>query len=426
MKKNLLKLGALAVALVVLFAACAQPVEETKSKEEDVIIRLFLDRPANETLDVGDRLQIRAGTKFAIPGYLDLEEEKEYVIEVPAGGVTDNSNVFWSQDVYKIKRSFWKPRTRGDNINEATGADIKHLIPLARSRTIPWSINPAALSTDAAVAVTNAPTSSSAIMANAVPPSVSAILANDQEASSFVYVSYHGTPPTDHYYGAADLSWIDDPAVQLATKMDAYGHFKDNVNTQYISAAMSSDPAWALNGPITSTSNPWYSVLDSYLPQKGTPTNPNNKYYETGTVVITDGVADNNHNTIPPTMSNLGGVPKIVSKNAYYIDLVLINKTVDDPLKGGSLKKSVSVYLELEVLPPNGTPVGTNNTMGGMDNRVFYMYTKGKHGFNNWDYTNGKWMENNDNIKPLSLKPGINEVYLRYFSSTNASDEMHL
>jgi hypothetical protein len=418
MKKNLLSLGALALVLGFVFAACAQPTEETKSKEEDVILRLYLDRPAGQTLDVGDQFQIRVGTKFAIPAYL---KEETYTFK-------DAANADQT-----ITRYVWRPRVRGSK-DEATGADVKSQVPLARATAggatygeATWLIDMAEI----ALVVT---------ASNLVDSATGALMAAN---TTYTYTpTTSGAVPVDP--STDDISWVTDDTVPAAIKStlrtdiiaDGTANTLNPGKAVYIGRDLDLDPNWKamIGGTLTgisaltgSETNPWFSVLDNYLPQKGTGGNPNNKYFETGMITITSGVADISHDPgTTPTI--VGGVPKIVTKDAYYVDLVLINKTVDDPLKGGSLKKSLSgAYLELEVLAPetNATP-GVNGTVGGMDNSVFYMYTKDKHGFNTWNTADGKWNETNDNIKTLSLKPGINEIYLRYFSSDNASEEMHL
>jgi hypothetical protein len=393
MKKNLLKLGALAVALVVLFAACAQPVEETKSKEEDVIIRLFLDRPVGETLKEGDSFQIRVGTKFAIPAYL---KEETYT--------------FMNGTEQTITRYVWRSRVRG-NQDESFGADLKSLIPLKRLRSgtvANWLINPVELSPITAGAVAT----------------VNGVLLLGGVSNLTTMVDSNG-----YVLSTDNISWVEDSTVPLLSKIVLQNAIDADKNPDgkaiYIGYDLNNDPNW---GGIDSVTNPWFSVLDSELPQKGTPINPNNKYYETGVITLTSGKADVQHNSTLPT----GGVPLVVSKDAYYVDLVLINKVIDDPLKGATLKKSVSAYLELEVLPSVdfsaslGTALPFGKTNGGMPSAVFYMYTKDKHGFNTWNSDKNEWNTDNANIKTLSLKPGINKVYLRYFSSDNASEEMGL
>jgi hypothetical protein len=61
-------------------------------------------------------------------------------------------------------------------------------------------------------------------------------------------------------------------------------------------------------------------------------------------------------------------------------------------------------------------------TFDAMPNTA-YMYTKDKHGFNDlWKMggANAYYKSNNANIKKVSLKPGINELYLSYFSHGQA------
>jgi hypothetical protein len=476
MKKNLLKLGALAVALVVLFAACAQPAEDSaKSSGQDVIIRLFLDRPASETLKAGDRFQIRAGTKFAIPAYL---AEETYSVDVPAFFQSSNGAVpYAAATKLEATRYVWRPRVRNSDDPEK-GANVKALIPLARSVTgnnqyadwlidkdvqddvdgyvdnsgTPLVIDPSTHTSISASDISNANITvgnAQSLMycdtdvtnATGALDAVAGTLNNAASAGGFVYVGVGGNPLKAYYFGAEDLSWINDPDVPLLPKVDAIEDILavgaaniTTTNPQYkgkaifISQELAKDPTWKERPPstanITGSGNPWFSVLDNYLPQKGTPTNPNNKYYETGVIQLVDGKADTAHGG---SAQNNEGLPIVVTKDQYYVDLILINKVIDDPLKGGSLKKSASVYLELEVLSgsgPGGTPA--NVAIGGMPNNYFYMYTRDKHGFNTWDATNNKWNTDNANIKTVSLKPGINEVYLRYFSSANASDEMGL
>ena len=65
MKKNFVKLGALAVAvtLALVFAACAQPTDESTGAGTPTIIRLYLDRQAAPEIGAsGPTLQLFVGT----------------------------------------------------------------------------------------------------------------------------------------------------------------------------------------------------------------------------------------------------------------------------------------------------------------------------------------------------------------------------
>jgi hypothetical protein len=65
MKKHLMKLGALAVAaaLALAFAACAQPTDESSGAGTPTILRLYLDKDLTQTTIQGSpQIQIRVGT----------------------------------------------------------------------------------------------------------------------------------------------------------------------------------------------------------------------------------------------------------------------------------------------------------------------------------------------------------------------------
>jgi hypothetical protein len=172
---------------------------------------------------------------------------------------------------------------------------------------------------------------------------------------------------------------------------------------------------------------------------------PTAKYFETGVIRITSGVMAANQNDSNPAFgggagaatgnptitstADFGGHPKVVTTDSqYYVDIVLIDKTTAAKTYGETLKKSFSGYVELEILPSTpyvdgkGNVVGGSDTpawpatWGGMDGTFYYMYTKDRHGYNRWDTAEGKWQTANENVKKLSLKPGINEVRLSYFS----------
>jgi hypothetical protein len=154
---------------------------------------------------------------------------------------------------------------------------------------------------------------------------------------------------------------------------------------------------------------------------------PTAKYFETGVVRITNGVVNIGQ---AAAVQEPGGVPKVVTTDSqYYVDIVLINKTPAAKEFGSTLKSSFSGYIELEILPSSqywntkvnppaisGTAPVAPATWGGMDGRNYYMYTKDRHGFNSWNTAEGKWNTGNDYVKKVSLKPGINEIRLSYFS----------
>ena len=66
MKKNFVKQGALAVAvtLTLIFAACAQPVDEAAGADTPTILRVYLDRQALPSIidDGTDSLLFTVGT----------------------------------------------------------------------------------------------------------------------------------------------------------------------------------------------------------------------------------------------------------------------------------------------------------------------------------------------------------------------------
>jgi hypothetical protein len=103
-------------------------------------------------------------------------------------------------------------------------------------------------------------------------------------------------------------------------------------------------------------------------------------------------------------------------KNAYYIDIELLDKTPGSKGYDDFFKSSGSFYLELRV----GNNVSfAANAAGGMLG-YYYMYTPGKKGFNDFQgMTTGGiavYKTDNANIKKFNLKPGINEISLSDFS----------
>jgi hypothetical protein len=108
-----------------------------------------------------------------------------------------------------------------------------------------------------------------------------------------------------------------------------------------------------------------------------------------------------------------------------YIDIELVDVKPSSAGFGSVYSGSISGYVELAV------STGTLATHG-VDADHVYMYTKDKHGFNDFlriataadeTATNGAitigstiYGVKNANIKKVSLKPGINDLYLSFFS----------
>jgi hypothetical protein len=570
MKKNLLKLGALAVALVVLFAACAQPTDETKSdSSRDVILRILLDRPEKQTLDTGDRFQIRVGQNLAVPAYLEEEAPVVFKTTTPVvidhatgralevggaaataalGSAPPTATLYPANNTtgYELKRRVWKPTDRKAN-DGAGGSNNKSYIPMNRARTAAYPslvglpgtpVNPNAPgAAPAIIPATNASNlfanwmdsklrlakksyfagtnltiyanlTASVVAAapyngtgipglpvietysalNSTPQLAGALLPHDGGRTGFtaalglvggVAGAPAATDPTPYVYttgapaAAAQRVWIGTDGLTQASidalpagggtqaadgqkggdavKMEIYWRESKvyEAGGAFISRALAQTDWWAralASYPaVASHINPLndiHTILEDRIPTA--------KYFETGVVRITSGVMATNQDPANPAVGNnaagtntipglditadLGGVPKVVTTNSqYYVDVVLIDKTPAAKTYGETLKKSFSGYVELEILP--STPYVDGNgdikglgvapspatpqwpaTWGGMDGTFYFMYTKDRHGYNRWDTAEGKWQTSNENVKKLSLKPGINEVRLSYFS----------
>ena len=141
--------------------------------------------------------------------------------------------------------------------------------------------------------------------------------------------------------------------------------------------------------------------------------NPKKKYLLSGKITA----------KIPVVASDTpaGGNIQVNAKGIYYIDIPLVNETVASKDRGSIYSSSISGYVELALdttANSNSLPVGGNGT-------ETYLYTKDKHGFNDlWkmDGAIARWKTTNSNIKKVSLKPGIKELYLSYFSSAQFSN----
>ncbi|MDR1252988.1 MAG: hypothetical protein LBK62_12635 [Treponema sp.] len=138
--------------------------------------------------------------------------------------------------------------------------------------------------------------------------------------------------------------------------------------------------------------------------------NPKKKFLDSGQIAIRPSYD-------PANGVNGGGNSiQVNAKDIYYVDIELVNKTPAAKDRGSIFDQSISGYLELNI----DNVAGGSSIVDGT-----YMYTKDKHGFNDlWKMENGAplWRSNNANIKKVSLKPGINEVYLSYFSNQRATN----
>jgi hypothetical protein len=117
-----------------------------------------------------------------------------------------------------------------------------------------------------------------------------------------------------------------------------------------------------------------------------------------------------------------GTTIQVDAKGIYYVDVPLVNLTVASKDRGSVYAGSISGWVELWVIDIASPPPAPAFQL---ENKIF-MYTKDKHGFNDlWKIdTNGAqiWKTTNSNIKKVSLKPGINELYLSYFSAQQAGN----
>jgi hypothetical protein len=435
MKKNLLKLGALAVALVVLFAACAQPTEEASSgSNKDTIIRLYLDRPDGQTLKEGDSFQLRVGQQLFTPLRL-VEETFSFTTTAataPAGtlnhvdGSTATSytpgTASYPAGEYTITRKVWRANTRAAGTGEGGTANVGYLLQ-DRER-----IGTPVLATWMAAT----PTNQYAIRAGAsatggLTATTGVLLKDGVGESDYTYTPSGGSLTAVGTDNLQNVALLDD-----TIKFVVYEREDGQV---FIGA--DAFETWG----VTNANLPYHTAIENNLPTR--------KYYETGIITITPGTNDETYVTAPTVV---GGVPKVVTTDSqYYVDLVLVNRTVAAKDYGATLKGSVSAYIELEILTNNATPaiapvplvpgttfirttpatpetapVAPTNlgaAVGGMPKLHFYMYTKEKHGFNTWNTAEGKWNTNNANVKKVNLKSGINEVRLSYFSKGEGSVE---
>jgi hypothetical protein len=469
MKNNLLKWGALIAALVLLAAACTQPTEDASSgnANKDVVIRLLLDRPEHQTLDVGDTFQIRVGQSVLSPARLVLEEAQfttttpvyidtstaPLLTPVNAAGV---GVIAYPAGTYTIKRYVWRPNTRADGTGE-TGTNNKASIPLNRPRGIAfvpagapaaptvfeaWLDSQLRLKTKQTTVGTNRALYTVANNTNLTAATAFSLLpfAAGAVGPAPAYAPNAGAAPSIYFYDTATqriyvgtddlqaIAGLASPAAATApanayttdsVKIMVY-HNESNENTVTLTPQYN---AFIGNNLITgewwtrAAGNDIHTILEDRIPTA--------KYFETGVVRITNGVPN-----IAQTAAaqDPGGVPKVVTTNSqYYVDIVLINKTPAAKEYGATLKSSFSGYMELEILPSSDywDPVAGNlkggvptapATWGGMNGSNYYMYTKDRHGFNSWNTAEGKWNTGNDYVKKVSLKPGINEIRLSYFS----------
>ena len=138
--------------------------------------------------------------------------------------------------------------------------------------------------------------------------------------------------------------------------------------------------------------------------------NPKKKYLLSGKITA----------KIPVVASDTpaGGNIQVNDKGIYYIDIPLVNETVASKDRGSIYAGSISGYVELRVN-------GTGGTVAASLSDKTFLYTKDKHGFNDlWKIVNGTplWDTRNTNIKKVSLKSGINELYLSYFSNEQSEN----
>ncbi|MDR1252624.1 MAG: hypothetical protein LBK62_10750 [Treponema sp.] len=140
--------------------------------------------------------------------------------------------------------------------------------------------------------------------------------------------------------------------------------------------------------------------------------NPKKKFLDSGLI------------TLKPTYAggDGGSTIQVNAKGVYYVDVELINQTVASKDRGSIFDASISGYVELVINTAAQLPVlpggGANPWL---TRETTYLYTADKHGFNDrWkldpDGFTNIWATTNKNIKKVSLKPGVNELYLSYFS----------
>jgi hypothetical protein len=136
--------------------------------------------------------------------------------------------------------------------------------------------------------------------------------------------------------------------------------------------------------------------------------NPKKKYLDSGVIELKSAY-------VGPDGDG-GSTIQVNAKGVYYVDVELINQTVASKDRGSIFDGSISGYVELII--GNATQA-TGNTW--LQANSTYLYTADKHGFNDrWkldpDGITTIWATTNKNIKKVSLKPGVNELYLSYFS----------
>jgi hypothetical protein len=135
------------------------------------------------------------------------------------------------------------------------------------------------------------------------------------------------------------------------------------------------------------------------------------KYLASGTLTAVAGVDD------PQSVTPVEGVPIQTDndkKKQRYIDIELIDLSPTSGAAYGSVfSKSIKGYVELAVTTASATSDLANTTA--------YLYTEGKRAFNEFYQNIGGvpvYRVNNANIKTFPLKPGVNELYLQFFSNT--------
>lgn len=147
------------------------------------------------------------------------------------------------------------------------------------------------------------------------------------------------------------------------------------------------------------------------------------KYLASGVIQAVDGVGTP-VNDAAITASGLIQTDN-KDKTQRYIDIELVDVKANTSGYGSVYSGSISGYLELAV-----SSTHTAGTTGLLADTI-YLYTKDKHGFNDFlrNATAADFAANpaliegtpvygvkNANIKKVSLKPGINDIYLSFFS----------
>jgi hypothetical protein len=137
--------------------------------------------------------------------------------------------------------------------------------------------------------------------------------------------------------------------------------------------------------------------------------NPKKKFLDSGEITLKGSYVGPNGPS--------GSTIQVNAKGVYYVDIELINQTVASKDRGSIFDGSISGYVELLIHSVNTALPATT----WLKSDSTYLYTADKHGFNDrWKLDpNGIttiWATTNKNIKKVSLKPGVNELYLSYFS----------